>query len=102
MPEPSQLSYSAKELIDASKRHISFLRDLHRLGITTAHVHCHSWTRYATLWLPLVAKNDSENNLIPPPDIAWLWHCHRLAPSHYETYVTKTFGKIVEANPPFC
>ena len=41
--------------------------------------------------------------MIPPADIAWLWHCHRLAPATYQAYCTKRFGKgvVVEACPPF-
>jgi Glycine-rich domain-containing protein-like len=33
--------------------------------------------------------------------VAWLWHCHRLAPSKYEAYVTRRFGLVIEASPPF-
>jgi Glycine-rich domain-containing protein-like len=40
--------------------------------------------------------------LIPPPDIAWLWHCHRLSPYEYEKYCIKYMGgKVVDASPPF-
>ncbi|GKY92143.1 hypothetical protein MPSEU_000185700 [Mayamaea pseudoterrestris] len=104
----SKLFYSTEELVDASKQHIKFLRDLHKLGVTTAAVQRHSLVRYTDFWLPLVASRHSQDDetpqitLIPPPDVAWLWHCHRLAPNHYETYVKKTFdGKLLEATPPF-
>jgi Glycine-rich domain-containing protein-like len=77
-----------------------------------------SLRRYQDLWLPFVANlmNDMvvvvppsssktetpSPPLIPPPDIAWLWHCHRLAPQEYCKYCETTFhGKIIEANPPF-
>jgi hypothetical protein len=30
-------------------------------------------------------------DLIPPSDIAWLWHCHRLAPYRYMDYVQATY-----------
>ena len=33
-----------------------------------------------------------RNKLYPPPDIAWLWHCHRLAPKLYVEYVFKHSG----------
>jgi hypothetical protein len=45
--------------------------------------------------------NESQDALIPPDDIAWLWHCHRLAPRRYEEYCHQRFGKLVEAENPF-
>jgi hypothetical protein len=58
------------------------------------------------LWLPLVHEHcddrQNDNFLIPPVDIAWLWHCHRLSPCRYSSYCKKRFGgNIVEARPPF-
>jgi hypothetical protein len=47
-------------------------------------------------------KSTNENGLTPPPDIAWLWHCHRLAPYKYEQYCRETFGEEpFEAYPAF-
>ena len=44
----------------------------------------------------------TEQLLYPPPDIAWLWHCHRLAPKHYANYCHENYGgRIIEARPPF-
>ena len=65
-----------------------------------------SFRRYKDIWLPLVAAvNPSATNspieLYPPPDIAWLWHCHRLAPKQYYDYCHETFGRTIEAYPPF-
>ena len=89
--------------------------------------------RYEMLWLPLVIANakdrlhpttDSSSSLsssslplIPPPDIAWLWHCHRLAPQQYRQYFGNVEQKtsrgqndcsaarhvvvVVDAHPPF-
>jgi Glycine-rich domain-containing protein-like len=34
-------------------------------------------------------------------DIAWLWHCHRLAPSRYESFCLRRFGTILEPLPAF-
>lgn len=40
--------------------------------------------------------------MVPPADIAWLWHCHRLAPEDYSRYCEDRFSKpALEANPPF-
>ena len=58
--------------------------------------------RYARQWLPLVNSVQTEQlHWIPPPDIAWLWHCHRLAPARYQAFCEMRFGRIVDANPPF-
>jgi len=56
--------------------------------------------RYVRLWLPLVAEQcdhvSGTNTLVPPIDIAWIWHLHRLAPQHYARYCTTRFGRILE------
>lgn len=43
--------------------------------------------RYSDLFLPLLAelteKKDTVPDLSVPVDIAWLWHCHKLAPLQY-------------------
>lgn len=105
-----------KLLVKECKKHVNFLQGLHALGVTFGPVSPASLDRYLDLWLPLVAaasgttatsissnKGDCRHHqsLIPPPDIAWLWHCHRLAPLHYENYVTTRFGRLLEASPPF-
>ena len=43
----------------------------------------------------------TRNNLVPPPDIAWLWHCHRLAPLRYQAYCLERFGHVLECTRPF-
>lgn len=88
------------DLVADALKHIEFLRGVHKQGVTLQNPSCESLHRYVDLWLPMVAKK-GDRPLIPPPDIAWFWHCHRLAPYEYENYVMKRFGKIVEANPPF-
>lgn len=104
-------------LLEHSKQHISFLTDLHSLGVTLQRPSSISLQRYRDRWLPLIyhyqysnnKNNSSSNNnskLIPPPDVAWLFHCHRLAPYRYAKFCRKTFGitdnrQIPDANPPF-
>jgi hypothetical protein len=93
--------------MEESKKHLSFLATLHKLGVTLKAPSSRSLHRYVDLWLPLVhdmaIKNskDITGNLIPPPDVAWLWHSHRLAPSQYESYVCSRFGDLLEASPSF-
>jgi hypothetical protein len=107
------------DLVQEAQNHMRFLRKLHANGTTTTTLlQCPSRQRqalhrYVNCWLPLVAKfhigqqiqqqQQQQQQLIPPSDVAWLWHCHRLAPMHYERYVHDRFGKhvILEANPRF-
>jgi hypothetical protein len=73
-------------------RHFEFLKALHEAGVTKR-VTSESLRRYL-LWLNLLAKVHQEgsttNLLIPPKDVAWLWHCHRLAPEKYEEFLQET------------
>ena len=90
------------------EKHKQFLEGLHGFGVTVAtgdrkqHNSLRSLFRYQRLWLPLVHKHSNED-LIPPPDVAWLWHCHRLSPLNYINFIKGTFGggATVEAKPPF-
>jgi hypothetical protein len=94
------------DLVAHAKRHMIFLKQCH-LWMTSSKYDTtadltESLRRYQDLWLPLVASEQSSTQpIIPPPDVAWLWHCHRLAPKEYCNYCVSAFGYIVEANPPF-
>ena len=111
------------DLVSNAKKHLQFLQDIHVFNNATFVVHCGSppssstdparslrqpvsateieaLRRYQYVWLPLVVTTNSP--LIPPPDIAWLWHCHRLAPQQYQQYcATILHTRMVDANPPF-
>ena len=56
--------------------------------------------RYVKFWLPLVSHSGHESQgrapLIPPVDIAWVWHLHRLAPRRYAAYCTERFGRVLD------
>ena len=53
--------------------------------------------RYLTCWLPLVAnEGGGSTRLIPPIDVAWVWHLHRLAPRRYAKYCTDRFGRVLD------
>ena len=101
----STLSYSTQDLVHASKQHVAHLQGLYQLGVVTSPPLLQSLIRYEYFWLPLVAAHSEKEEptpLIPPPDIAWLWHCHRLAPNHYESYSRSMYaGQLIEAIPPF-
>jgi hypothetical protein len=98
----STQKWFSADLIALAKHHIGFLRSLHAHGTTLSRPSGESLRRYRELWLRLVHAHPTVP-LIPPADIAWLWHCHRLAPSRYSSYCEAQFpgGTILEANPPF-
>ena len=72
--------------------HFLFLKTLHEQGVTSRSdaSFAESLRRYL-LWFDLLVQEHEEGNstdtLVPPSDIAWLWHCHRLAPAKYEAFV---------------
>lgn len=116
------------DLVELTHQHLQFLLLVHAEGVSVRRPSVESLRRYTKLWLPLVAKfsasqDEEEGNvdnieLIPPPDIAWLWHCHRLSPTHYahhlrscnlmqhENVTEKNNSRLarqcyLDANPPF-
>eukprot|EP00968_Pinguiococcus_pyrenoidosus_P028259 scaffold7726_cov153-Pinguiococcus_pyrenoidosus.AAC.1 len=62
--------------------------------------------RYVLVWLPRLARqgpsgatSGPDAHQLPPADVAWLWHCHRLAPVKYAEYCQSRFGGIVDPGP---
>ena len=106
------------DLFKASQEHLAFLRQIHReqfflaeklhaprlvqptpesyYAITEASI-----DRYLHYWLPMIAAHPDESSFIPPHDIAWLWHCHRLAPHQYRQYTIQHFGHVLNPSQPF-
>lgn len=82
-----------------ARLHIAFLRAAHRLGVSTTRPTRESLRRYTELWLPLVAKRPLEP-MVPPADVAWLWHCHRLAPGRYTAFIKGRFN--INVLDPYC
>lgn len=106
-------------LLSSCREHLLFLRAMHRTGVTVHlsrsstgndsadqpergnAIFAQAMRRYRDIWLPLVA-NYPKVPLVPPSDIAFLWHCHRLCPLVYVKYCQKHFdGNILEAVAPF-
>ena len=110
---PSNKNIFSCDLMTNAKKHLDFLKFVHEYYVALNDPNCsksshESLRRYQELWLPLVSsvdikeKSETSSQLYPPPDIAWLWHCHRLAPKHYTDYCRHIFGgRILEAHPPF-
>jgi len=103
------------DLVSEAKRHLLFLKMVHALGVSLQRPSDESLRRYSKLWLPLVGLESKDIldkgfreglSLIPPPDIAWLWHCHRLAPFLYTEYVNQELDmsdkmKLLNPSAPF-
>jgi hypothetical protein len=99
------MSVFSCDLVEESRKHVRFLQELYTYGVLLAPVSAKSLDRYLNQWLSLVAREiayDPEAQLVPPPDVAWLWHCHRLAPMNYERHVRSQYGGVLlEACPSF-
>jgi len=92
------------DLVANARLHVLFLRAVHMSNVSLRQPSFESIRRYKELWLPLVAASSPDMELIPPIDVAWLWHCHRLAPYDYGRYVRtklKIAPRYLESNPPF-
>jgi Glycine-rich domain-containing protein-like len=92
------------DLLAESQKHILFLRELHVRGVSLKQPSLLSLDRYLNNWLPLVASlqhSECRHDLIPPADVAWLWHCHRMAASDYHSYVRSRFRMVLEPTPAF-
>jgi len=97
---PSEPPPFSVDLIENSLKLKWFLQTAHELGVSLRPPSFHSIKRYLDFWLPFV-KHHPDLPLIPPADVAWLWHCHRLAPKHYEEYVIGRFDMLLDAPTPF-
>ncbi|KAL9189950.1 hypothetical protein ACHAXT_009625 [Thalassiosira profunda] len=94
-PIPDVAAAFRGDLASDARRHVEFLRALHDAGVTRSPPSNESMRRYVDLWLPFVHKMCLQNptcQLVPPDDVAWIWHCHRLAPYQYLKYVRGRFG----------
>ncbi|ELU08152.1 hypothetical protein CAPTEDRAFT_208874 [Capitella teleta] len=85
-------------LIEAALRHLYFLQqfDQHP-DLYSAPVAMEAIRRYETIWLPLAATHPNDN-LVPPLDIHWAWHCHMLSPSYYGDDCLTLVGKVIDNN----
>jgi hypothetical protein len=76
-------------------KHFEFLKTLHEAGVTRR-LTSESLRRYR-LWLDMLGKMRmnglTTRSVVPPKDVAWLWHCHRLAPEKYKEYLEHTSTK---------
>ena len=94
-PSGVALSITAEELLCATEDLLFLLRAvppcLRKRGpeLTRA-----LW-RYEKIWLPLAALSFADGStVVPPPDVAWVWLCHQLAPERYVEDVTALCGSV--------
>ena len=80
------------ELLQDVQEHLKFLKEISP-ELHQDHVIQNAIRRYETIWLPLVARN-AQYALVPPQDVAWVWHVHMLCPSAYASDCTALVGSI--------
>mmetsp|Transcript_13072 Transcript_13072/g.15867 ORF Transcript_13072/g.15867 Transcript_13072/m.15867 type:complete len:349 (+) Transcript_13072:12-1058(+) len=77
---------SEVDIIGTAKKQVNFLERIHPFicgSSFTLEALEYSLFRYIKLWLPLVLTAPVNTVLVPPVDIAWFWHSHRLCPLQY-------------------
>ena len=85
------------DLVEASQAEYDFLLEVQSLDYLRKDIVLqHAIRRYITFWLPLAAANNETCNLRPPVDIAWVWHCHMLAPHKYAKDCQTLVGKLID------
>ncbi|KAK3600650.1 hypothetical protein CHS0354_031563 [Potamilus streckersoni] len=84
------------ELVDATLRHLVFLKEINKNTIVNrVDVLERAIYRYEHFWLPLAAENPNET-LVAPLDIHWVWHCHMLCPKTYVKDCMNIVGVVVD------
>eukprot|EP00924_Labyrinthula_sp_SR-Ha-C_P002588 snap_masked-scaffold_13-processed-gene-0.22-mRNA-1 protein AED:1.00 eAED:1.00 QI:0/0/0/0/1/1/2/0/437 len=105
--EKRLLELADKQVRFLRKCHFAFVEILNERTLTLEGEECFetledpkfSIYRYLELWLPLVLKHSQEKpveKLVPPLDIAWLWHVHRLMPTSYLECCKKIASRNLE------
>ena len=95
------------DLVSSARAHIDFLRRVHAAGLSQRRASAESVRRYRDLWLPLLASRGAAalaaaEDAVPPLDVAWLWHCHRLAPRAYRKACVELHGAADALDAPRC
>jgi hypothetical protein len=102
--EWSDINFSADLLVDAIGQ-IEFLKDVNTEGILYAgNILERALYRYERFWLPLCVNLElngkRSDDFYPPLDVAWVWHCHLLAPVQYRKDQKKICGNIINHTCP--
>jgi hypothetical protein len=87
------------DLVNEAKNQLEFLENIESLkSIFEGEIIEKAIYRYEKLWLPYAIENEElvKNELCPPVDVMWIWHCHMLAPIAYQNDLLPCFGKILD------
>ncbi|XP_024394182.1 glycine-rich domain-containing protein 2 isoform X1 [Physcomitrium patens] len=95
------------DLVFAAKRQLGFLRTIDSLPcLHKGPMVLRAIRRYQKFWMPLVADSlkfdallnvdSTGKSLLPPLDVQWIWHCHRLNPVVYRRYCIAKFGRVID------
>ena len=99
------MSHGLAVSVPAVRQHVAFLETVHNDPLNHAsalyldrHLLAAAVERYEKLWLPMVESlsTSQHKTLVPPIDVAWVWHLHRLAPLKYAVYCRQRFGNILD------
>lgn len=79
------LNERTKRLVQQSLNLIEFLEDVHAVQVLySGDIANKAIYRYEKYWLPFLAQNMIKwQEIYPPLDVAWIWHCHMLCPTAY-------------------
>lgn len=88
------------DLVADAKLHLIFLKLLHQHQVSWKNQNIEKYAvsvrRYTQFWLPMISRQLKKrksgyhhNMFVPPSDVAWIWHCHKLAPYAYMRYIKR-------------
>jgi len=85
------------DLVIAASNQLEFLTEINSVrDIFVGELIEKAIFRYEKLWLPFLASFSDTPNLSPPLDVAWIWHCHLLAPQSYGKDVELITGMFLD------
>lgn len=92
------LTRISRTTLQACRRELEFLVevDRHRALASNGAVIRRAIRRYEQCWLPLAAEHGKRNDVAPPLDVHWVWHCHMLSPYKYESDLIRLAGAVVD------
>ena len=89
------------DLIQAAKNELEFLKLVNEYpNLCTGPVVKNAIRRYELFWMPLASKSSLPCTfLVPPLDVAWVWHVHMLSPYHYEQDCLNITSAVLDHSP---
>jgi hypothetical protein len=88
-------------LVDSALNHLQFIEFIDtRLIYYSEGVSLKAAYRYEKFWLPFyhsfISSGENPGDFFPPNDIAWIWHCHLLAPTKYKEDCENLYGQVLD------